>query len=184
MAKAFMIFAKVFGLVWYWFVVPFRAYSRSVVHSYALDPSNDVRIKRLDERNPEWSELLKGWYLTPLPQHDVKIVHRGFVKYRKVSKLHFWLVVFLLWGWVDDDSNHDTFDTGHNDRYLSGDLKWHPMTLLFRFELEEANRKATYGNAFDIGDYRADYPNFSIPAALIWNTRNTAYNFNYLLLNI
>ena len=172
--------SKLIGLVWYWFVVPFRAYSRSVVHSYALSDLNDTRIKRLDERNPQWSPERQGWIL-----HDVHNVGRdGFVLKRHVSKWHFWLVVYLLWGWVDDDSNMDTFDAGHNSRYIDGDLKWHPMSLLFRFELAEANRTATYGNSFDLGDLRAETPNFSIPSALIWNTRNTAYNFQYLLLDV
>lgn len=176
--------SKVIGLVWYWFVVPFRRYSRSVVHSYCLSELNDTRIKRLDERRPEWSTERQGWILHPYGYHAHMIGHTGFVKKRKVSKLKFWLVVFLLWGWIDDDSVCDTFDDGHNRRYINGDLKRHPMAIIFRPDLIVANESQFYGNAFDLGDFRSENPQFFAASSLIWNTRNTAYNFNYLLRDV
>lgn len=169
---------KIIGLFWYWFAVWFRAYSRSVVYNYVLE--NGIDLKRVYERKPK--DVGHGWIL-----RDIHAVGRnGFVARRKkpVTKLHFWLVVFLLWGWVDDDSNQDTFDKGHNQRYISGDLKNTITGRMFGDLLYQANVDSTYGNTFDLGDLRAQSPNFSFPAALIWNTRNTAYNFNYLLWGV
>ena len=178
----FTLFRKVFGLFWFWVVFPFRGYARSVVQNYALSTSNNVRIKRLDERTPEphtrtfLGEHTKWWVLV-----DVHNVGRdGRVKYRKVSAIKFWLVVFLIWGWLDDDSNHDTYDAGHCKRYTEGDLQNSIMARLFRKQLLKAIEDATYGNAFDLGDLRAETPNFNFIAVLIWNGRNTAYNFYYL----
>ncbi|MCK5023726.1 MAG: hypothetical protein KAS04_06120 [Candidatus Aenigmarchaeota archaeon] len=182
----FTIFRKTFGLVWYWFVFPFRRYARSVVQNYALAWDTKTRIKRLDKRKPKWSPTLYGYIL-----RDVHSVGRnGLVKHRYVSKLEFWLVVFLIWGWLDDDSNHDTYDAGHLDRYLDHDKlnegnifgQWWRKSygFVFGYWLRKAVKDATYGNTFDLGDLRAETPNFSFPAVLIWNTRNTAYNFWYL----
>lgn len=169
----FTIFRKVFGLFWYWFVFPFRAYARSVVQNYALQQKY-VPIRRLRERFPIIID--NGWMLRDV--HNVG--SNGYVSYRKVSKLEFWLVVFLLWGWLDDDSNEDTYDAGHCKRYTEGDLKNTIMGKLFRKQLLKAIEDGVYGNTFDLGDLRAETPNFNFIAVLIWNTRNTAYNFWYL----
>jgi len=169
---------KLLGLVVYWFVVPFRGYARSIVHSYCLQSDNYTRIKRLDERFPQYRGHLGGWILNDV--HEVG--HNGFVKNLNVSKIHFWLVVFLLWGWVDDDSNEDTYSEGHCLRYTDGDLRHSIMGTLFRKQLLRAVIDGTYGNSFDLGNYRAKDPKFNFIAALIWNTRNSAYNFQYLLI--
>ena len=175
------VLRKFLGLFVYWLVVPFRAYARSVVHNYALDKSNPVYIRRLNERKPEWIAQRNGWVL-----HDVHYVgYDGFVKHRKVSAIEFWLVVFLLWGWVDDDSNEDTYSAGHCSRYtevghVNGDLTKSIMGRLFKKQFVKAIDESTYGNSFDLGDMRAEQPCFNFIAALVWNTRNTAYNFYYL----
>ena len=171
----FTLFRKIFGLVWYWAVVPFRKYARSVVQNYALQ--GNISLKRLAERHPVKIPMLEAWELQDV--HNVG--RKGIVHKRKVSAIEFWIVVFLLWGWVDDDTNNDTFDAGHLNRYLTGDLEGSIMTKLFRKQMQKAVDTATYGNTFDLGDLRADTPNFAFIPALIWNTRNTGYNFQYLL---
>jgi hypothetical protein len=151
----FTLFRKVFGLVWYWFVVWFRGYARNTVYNYILQ--NGIKLKRLEERNP-----------------------KPFIKYRKVSKLEYYLVVFLIWGWVDDDSNCDTFSYGHNLTYITG-KRYIPE--IFRRMLKRANFKANKMNSyFDVGDNIE--PSFDILSCIIWNGRNTAYNFSYLFEQI
>jgi hypothetical protein len=84
----------------------------------------------------------------------------GVIKYRKISLLEYYFSLFVLWGWVDDDSNYDTYDGVSSED------------------------KVMYGNAFDLGDARAKYPLFNFKRSSLWNIRNTAYNFNYLFEEI
>ena len=154
---AFKLFAKVFGLVWYWVAVPFRAYARNTVHNYVL--GNGVYLNRLEEREP--TLVGSGYQLKDVhhvkDRNDKNIV--GFIKYRKVSWLEYQLVFWLLWGWVDDDSNHDTMSGGQRDGMV-------------------------YGNTFDLGDVRGQYPEFEWKESTAWLVRNTAYNFNYMFEEI
>jgi hypothetical protein len=163
---------KIAGVFWYWVVVWFRAYARNYVYNYVLQ--NNIDMCRLSERYPE--ETSDGWILKDV--HNVG--YNGYIHKRKVNTFMYWLLVLVVWGWVDDDSNQDTFDAGHNNRYINGDLSDTWQAKLWRKQLAEANNKSTFGNTFDLGDLRAANPDFSFPAALIWNTRNTGYNFQYL----
>ena len=92
----FKLFAKVFGLVWYWVAVPFRAYARNTVHNYVL--GNGVYLKRLEEREP--TLVGSGYQLKDVhhvkDSNDKNIV--GFIKYRKVSWLEYQPVFWLLCG--------------------------------------------------------------------------------------
>ena len=171
---ALAIFTKIVGLIWFFVAVPFRKYAREVVYSYALE--HDIKIKRLMERNPALVDSKVGWILQDV--HNVGM--DGLVLKHDVGWIQFWFVVFFLWGWLDDDANEDTFSAGHNQRFIDGDLKNTWQSKLWRNDLIKANDRSTYGNTFDLGNYRARFPNFSFPAALIWNTRNTAYKFGYL----
>jgi hypothetical protein len=150
----FTLFRKVFGLFWYWVVVWFRGYARNTVYNYIL--ANSIDLKRLNERNP-----------------------KPFIKYRKVSKLEYYFVVFLIWGWLDDDSGADTFSKGHNNTYIN---KERYIPEVFRQMLIKANSKASNGSYFDKGD--EIIPCFDVLSCLIWNGRNTAYNFSYMFEQI
>ena len=143
----FIPFRKVFGLVWYFAVVPFRGYARNVVHNYVLQ--NDIYLPRLLER-PIIKEQSR--YIIQ-PYHGTQ---GGYIKYRYIYWLEYQLVFWLLWGWVDDDSNHDTMSGGKIDGMY-------------------------FGNAFDLGDKRAKYPEFKFKESTKWLCRNTAYNFKYSL---
>ncbi len=143
----FKILSKVIGLLWYWIAVPFRGYARNTVYNYVLE--NNIYLPRLIEREPV---LVKDKYML---KNVHKVKHQGYINYRKVNKLEYYLVLWLLWIWVDDDSNHDTM----SGKYINGKV---------------------YGNSFDLGDLRAKYPEFEFKKSSLWLIRNTAYNFNYM----
>jgi len=175
----FMLVRKIIAIPYFWFVIPFRGYARSVVYSYVL--RNNVYLKRLLERDPKWDYKKEGWVLRS-PWH--KNAADGFVKFRKVSKLKYYLVYFFIWGWLDDDANNDLYDAGHSQRV--GNLKYvKKIPILSRGLLEEAHigkLEDTYwgfGNTFDLGDLK--YKNkFQLFSTIVWNFRNGAYNFNYM----
>ncbi len=153
----FKLFCKVFGLFWYWIALPFRAYARNRVYNYVLQ--NDLHLPRLSERKPQlskWHDDILRYFLSDIhkvqERNDITI--RGYIKYRKVSWIEFQFCFWFIWGWVDDDSNHDTMSGG----YIKGKI---------------------YGNTFDLGDVRGLYPEFELKESWAWVVRNTAYNFNY-----
>jgi hypothetical protein len=98
--------------------------------------------------------------------------------------------VFFIWGWLDDDSNQDTTDTGYLRELITGyrwkagkqtDEKVYRWHSIFRPWLKKINLDSiVYGNAFDLGDNRAVHPFYNWVATLVWNDRNTAMNFQYL----
>lgn len=145
----FKLFAKVFGLLWFWVVVWFRAYARNRVYNYVLQ--NDVYLKRLLEREPEETSVGTYYFKNV---HNVK--HQGYLDKRYVSKLEYYFCFWFIWGWVDDDSNHDTMSGGVREDMV-------------------------YGNTFDLGDCRARFPELNFVESWKWLQRNTAYNFNYML---
>ena len=179
----YSIFRKIymylpFVLVWFYpislliwvhlsLAIYFRGYGRNVVHNYALANKSKLYIPRLFERPiselgnqivmlyPITNTLHKvpynfyGYLIKPYHGTD-----GGFIEYKKISWLEFQLVFWLIWGWADDDSNHDTMSGG-----------------------ERPNMK--YGNSFDLGDNRARYPEFNFSESIKWMIRNTAYNFKY-----
>lgn len=131
-----------------------RKYTRNTVYNYALQ--NDVWLPRLLEREPK---LIGDKYVLK-DIHHVKerntIEISGYIKYRKISKLEY-LLARPFWKWVDDDSNHDTMNGG--DRTAEG---------------------MVYGNTFDLGDARGEYPQFKLWESWLWFKRNTGYNANYM----
>lgn len=165
------VIRKLLGLVWIFVALPFREYGNTIVFNYVLQ--NKVYLKRLLERNPSISGY--GWKL-----QDVHRVGRsGYIHYRKVSWLEYKLVYWLIWGWLDADSNEDTFDKGHNETLIRGErMRWLPEFIIK--SLRRANEDTVYGNSFDLGDLRAETPHFSFWATYIWTIRNTAYNFRYM----
>jgi hypothetical protein len=126
------------------------------------------------ERSPKWDGY--GWVL-----QDVHNVGRnGYIGYRKTSWLKYWLVKVLVWKWLDDDSNEDTFAKGHSQEYIDGKRVYPVCNELVVSRLKKEVEGTTYGNTFDLGDYRAESPNFRWLSTLIWNTRNVAQNSAYL----
>ena len=155
---------KAVGLIWFYIALPFRKYARNVVYNYVLQ--NGLYLKRLLERPITRTNY--GWEIAPYHYTD-----GGYIKYRKVSWVEYHLVYWLIWGWLDDDSNEDTFDKGHVATITSGErLRWFPKKCL------ESVPKVQYGNSFDLGDVRE--PAFHFWASTLWLWRNTAYNFKYM----
>jgi hypothetical protein len=163
---------KLFGLVWVFVAIPFRAYTRNYVQNYWLQ--HNCAPKRLQERSPTWNG--GGWTLM-----DIHGVGRpGFVRHRRVHKAWYYFLVFTIWGWLDDDSNHDTFDAGHIYNHYVKVRNWKIGALQYNEFVRLLSSGLIYGNTFDLGDLRARDPHFNFWAVLIWNTRNSAYNFGYL----
>lgn len=165
------VVSKLIGMFWVFACIPFRFYARNTVYNYVLQ--NDIKLKRLLERRPVWVPNENRWVLTATrPTSHLE----GYIQYRKVSRLEYMLVVLLIWGWLDDDSNHDTYDYGHIRRHkLENTWQW---KLLGKwFDMSEPH---PFGNSWELADARRYIPLFNWVAVLIWNSRNTAYNFAYL----
>lgn len=158
------LLSKVIGIFWFFMIVHFRKYARNVVYNYVLQ--NGIYLKRLLERPIDTTTTAYTPYKI-LPYHGTK---GGFIEYRKVSKLEYLLVYWFIWGFLDDDTNDDTFDIGRVEELRKESKVW-------AFFLKGAKRNQ-YGNSFDLGDNRL--PNFHFFATLFWNNRNTAQNFLYM----
>lgn len=158
---AWHVLSKVIGVFWFFVAVPFRRYARNTVYNYVLD--NGVYLKRLEER----PITKRPSYYFIAPFHNAK---GGMIKRRHVSKLEYTLVFWLIWGFLDDDANDDTFDIGRVEELRKESKVW-------AFFLRGAKRNQ-YGNSFDLGDARVN--NFHFFASMFWNNRNTAQNFLYM----
>ncbi|HKK06534.1 MAG TPA: hypothetical protein VKA50_11880 [Gammaproteobacteria bacterium] len=173
--------AKVWGLWWVFVATPFRAYARSVVYNYVLQREKRQWLSRLWQRQPNWSFYINGWVMTGHVFGHLRPDETGFVRLRRVSALEFYLVVFFIWGWLDDDSMEDTTSRDYIETLLTGSRKDSLMARLFRPLLKRAKlKRVPSGNAFDLGDARAKSPYFNVVTTLFWNTRNSAMNFQYL----
>jgi hypothetical protein len=175
----FTLFRKIFGLLWYYMAVWFLPYSTNVVFNYSLQ--NNLFLKRLLERNPKYDKKIGGYILDGTwHKHDGVEPKVGFIKYRKISWIEYQLVYWMLWGWVDNDSNYDTMDCGYNDTILNGErMTWMPDFLLHQLRKETAEARLTpFGNRFDLGDRRVFV--FKPLSSTLWLIRNTAYNFSYM----
>ena len=155
------LLSKVIGYFWFFVAVPFRKYARNVVYNYVLQ--NGIYLKRLQERT-----IIDNYcHYVIKPYHGT---NGGYIDKRKVSKLEYALVYWLIWGFLDDDANDDTFDIGRVEELRKESKIW-------AFFLKGAERKQ-YGNSFDLGDLRE--PSFHLFASMFWNNRNTAQNFLYM----
>lgn len=160
---AWHVISKIIGVFWFFVAVPFRRYARNTVYNYVLQ--NGVYLKRLEERPMIWDSFLGKFIIAPY--HGA---NGGYIEYRKVSKLEYYLVFWLIWGWLDDDANYDTFSMGRVEELRKESKIW-------AFFLQGANGKQ-YGNSFDLGDARTK--EFHFFASMFWNNRNTAQNFLYM----
>jgi len=165
---------KLPGIVLVYAAIPFRARARNAVYNYHLRRGHARHLKRLRERRPE--KLPAGWKL-----HDIHAVgFTGFVAERPITKLQYYLWL-CVWVWLDDDSNHDTYDAGHiRNHHIDNHSIWVGSALRAYLSDFLAKDKPTYGNTFDLGDKRSWWPSYNWLCVLIWTTRNTAYNFKYL----
>ena len=163
------VLSKLIGYVWFFVAVPFRRYANNVVFNYVLQ--NGIYLKRLRERF--LTSICINTYPLVISGWEIESKHceeKGFIHYRKISWLEYQLVYWFIWGFLDADANDDTFD-------ISRVEELHKESNLYEFLLRGCQRKQ-YGNAFDLGDCRAD--NFHFFATMFWNTRNTAQNFLYM----
>lgn len=157
------IIRKPLGLVWIYVAIPFRKYARNTVYNYVLQ--NGIYLPRLLERPME----VHADYWMILPYHRTD---GGYIKKRKVSWIEYKLVYWLIWGWLDDDSNEDTYAWKHTQK-LRGEWEWFAKAT-------EGLEQPYYGNSFDLGDKRAEYPAYNFWTTTAWTWRNTAYNFRYM----
>jgi len=186
--------AKVWGLWWVFVAIPFRGYARSVVYNYVLQNNRRDWLGRLWQRSPCWSFDYRGWVMTGhvfghlMPDQFGFVANRSglalcpLCKRKNVSKVEFYLAVFLIWGWLDDDANEDTTSRGFIDSFKPGgerDNNW--QVKVFGQRLTGIDMSGVvYGSAFDLGDVRARHPYFNPVATFVWNARNSAMNFQYL----
>ena len=148
---------KIIGVPMFYLLLPFRAYARNRVYNYVLQ--NNVYLKRLEERDYKLDNGV--YYPTIISKKSFKLKNDGYIKYKKVSFLEYCLALFI-WVWFDDDSNYDTHDGNES--------------------LETLDKP--FGNTFDLGDLRAEYPIVDGMKTFRWICRNTFYNFNYMFEEI
>ena len=148
---------KIIGVPMFYLLLPFRAYARNRVYNYVLQ--NNVYLKRLEDREYKLSGF--GYAITKASHKKFRLNGLGFIEYKKVSFLEYCLALFI-WVWFDDDSNYDTHDG---------------------VETEETLDKP-FGNTFDLGDLRAEYPIVDGMKTFKWICRNTFYNANYMFEEI
>lgn len=159
------------------FIIAYRTrrYSRAIVYSYTLE--NGLYLPRLTNEpftTIEWCSNINSWMLT-----NSKYGTRGYVEKIEVSKLKYNLIYWLLWGWVDDDCDKDTYPIGYAyDIINKKHFKWAPEFFrnLVRKELSIANKKIL-ANSFAIGNDLEE--NWTPILSILWMFRNLAYNFNY-----
>lgn len=154
-----------------------RHYSRNTVYNYVMQ--NNIYLPRLMERNP-----ILLWEVYEL-QNIRGINAYGFFAYRKINIIEYYLALWLLWIWVDDDCNYDTTDLTYAENIANGKkISWLPDFIKDKIAKEVflIKTRGQFGNAFDLGDnLQAEY--YSISSTL-WYIRNTAYNFNYMFEEI
>lgn len=197
---AFRYLLKPIGWIWVFACIPFRAYANNYIFNGVLQWGMDY-LPRLWLRKP----VLTGnvWELTPVtytepdgykwtkvPKDPEGKPIKGYIKYREVNKVWFWVVLVFCWIWLDNGSDQDTTDAGYvntltgKDGYKTdGEDRTHTFTAkIFAPFLPVMPESLTaYGNTFDLGDARADYPYFHWAATFVWNLRNSTYNLKYLL---
>lgn len=101
------------------------------------------------------------YYPTNISKKSFKLKNDGYIKYKKVSFLEYCLALFI-WIWFDDDSNYDTHDGVETNE----------------------NIDKPFGNTFDLGDLRGQYPIVDSKKTFYWICRNTFYNANYMFEEI
>ena len=148
---------KIIGVPMFYLLLPFRAYARNRVYNYVLQ--NNVYLKRLEEREYKLSGF--GYAITKASHKKFRLNGLGFIEYKKVSFLEYCLALFI-WVWFDDDSNYDTHDGIETNETLD----------------------KPFGNTFDLGDLRAEYPIVDGMKTFKWICRNSFYNFNYMFEEI
>jgi len=81
--------------------------------------------------------------------------------YRKVSWIEYRLAYYGIWQWLDDDSNYDTWCPVYNRTIVDGErMTWLPKFIKDSLQKDIDTKTATYGNAFDLGDKRAEDPSW------------------------
>ena len=148
---------KIIGVPIFYLLLPLRHKARHIVYNYVLQ--NNIYLPRLLEKDYKYSQ---GLYTPKNISHKTyRLKNDGYVKYEKISKSRYYLWLFI-WIWFDDDSNYDTHDGT---------------------ESEETFDKP-FGNTWDLGDLRAEYPIVDGMKTFKWILRNSFYNFNYMFEEI
>ena len=148
---------KIIGVPVFYLLLPLRHKARHIVYNYVLQ--NNIYLPRLLEKDYKYSQ---GLYTPKNISHKAyRIKNDGYVKYEKISKTRYYLWLFV-WIWFDDDSNYDTHDGT---------------------ESEETFDKP-FGNTWDLGNLRAEYPIVDGMKTFKWILRNSYYNANYMFEEI
>ena len=174
--------AGIIGKVWVFAAIPFRRFARNYVYNYVLDRARHDLLSRLWQRHP-LGGVTTYWLMSTENTIHPSLGTDGAIHRVKTNTLVFWLVVIFIWGWLDDDSVHDTTDLNHIRSLKEGkQFAWETKLIQPWFNKYEVPTDVEFGATFDLGDERADPPYYNWVATFLWNFRNTAMNFKYLLL--
>ena len=173
-----LIFTKIPGIpqIMFLWVKGDRINIRNKVYSYCLD--NAIYISRLWERTPSCDLKTRNFILKCVGDNKENNKF-GLVIKEEQSTIAF-LYALFKWLWLDDDSNVDIYDMKYNIRLNSGEqISWLPKFIrdkcLFEYKL--------LGDSFDLGTKRIK-EDFHFWPAIIWNLRNSGYNYNYFFEDI
>ena len=173
---------------WLAIAIYFRNYAQSVVHNYILQKEIKNWCSRLWQRNPKpiagyfQRTYTAGWDLVPLPEHKALVHYMGFIAYREVSTLQFWLVAIFLYGPNDCDANQDTTDVNEVQKVIDGNFPWYDIPKWIAKPFVKPVTTA-FGNTFTLGDVRSTLSYFQLANWFVWFCRNPFRNYLYLWKN-
>ena len=194
----YLIFGKTLGRFMIFAALPFRGYAYNVVFNYVLH--KNLPLKRLRERFPVLSIDGYTWVLQDVHDLVENQSPKGFIKYRKIGWLEFYLVAFFIFGWLDPDANDDLTDIGYINSIKVGGVGYRTggsdrsKDFLFwyrRWLPEFKEGDVVYGSAFDLGDARVQHSFLKAKLTRVekffciysWASRNSAMGFEYLFFN-
>lgn len=147
------VVGKIIGVPMFYLLLPLRFYVTNRVFNYVLQ--NDIHLPRLIKKQ---YVLVGDKYIPQVKSYKEFILKdEGYIAYKKVSMVEYYFAL-CIWIWFDNDSNYDTHDGIP----------------------EEETPEKPFGNTWDLGDKRAEYPIVDGTKTFKWVLRNSFYNANYM----
>lgn len=133
----------IISIVWYWLIRDYRATARNVVYNYIL--KNKIQLWQLSR-------------YVPNNKFDGYITDVGLVKFNDVSYIKYLWWKWVVWIWLDDNCENDTFNIN-----VITKKSWYETSKKYfgKILLDNTLGYKLYGTAFTLGDKRNDEPAIS-----------------------
>ena len=153
------LIGKIIGVPMFYILLPLRHKARHIVYNYVLQ--NNIYLPRLLERGYKLNDKKDRYYPQKISHKKFNLKSLAYINYENISSLRYYIWL-CVWVWFDDDSNYDTHDGVETNETID----------------------KPFGNTFDLGDLRGQYPIFDMKKTFYWICRNSFYNFNYMFEEI